>query len=225
MKAFKGELAVSQTNAYNISAYEFAVNEVMTKIINFLPINNKYYRYSSRIKDSKSIREKLTRKGYSISDITDIAGIRFVFGDFRYVFEDFTLEQFESILRDSSLNNLRDIKEYLSVFLHEIESAGNIFVYKFVQFIRENFDIVDETDYINFPKESGYQSYHITVRASNGYLVEIQARNLCQHMWSFLQHDSVYKNPDAGEFQDNYFKELASDIISAGKQYTLSNVS
>lgn len=63
-----------------------------------------------------------------------------------------------------------------------------------------NLVIVKEKDFINNPKDSGYESFHMIVKIpvalSNGVefiTVEIQIRTLIMDVWASLHHKLVYK--------------------------------
>ncbi len=65
---------------------------------------------------------------------------------------------------------------------------------------RNDFEIVEERDYITHKKLSGYRSYHIVIRypvqTINGekkILVEIQIRTLAMNFWATIEHSLNYK--------------------------------
>ncbi|NGP46165.1 GTP pyrophosphokinase family protein [Bacillaceae bacterium SIJ1] len=65
---------------------------------------------------------------------------------------------------------------------------------------RNDFEIVEERDYIAQKKESGYRSYHVVIRypveTHNGLkriLVEIQIRTLAMNFWATVEHSLNYK--------------------------------
>lgn len=65
---------------------------------------------------------------------------------------------------------------------------------------RKDFEIVEERDYINQKKESGYRSYHVVIRypvqTINGekvILAEIQIRTLAMNFWATIEHSLNYK--------------------------------
>ena len=76
-------------------------------------------------------------------------------------------------------------------------------------------NILNEKDYISYPKESGYSSYHLIVEVpvtlSQKILyvkVEIQIRTLAMDFWASLEHKMKYK-PDR-ELSKKESKELVS---------------
>ena len=65
---------------------------------------------------------------------------------------------------------------------------------------RNDFDIVEERDYILHRKESGYRSYHVvivypvqTINGEKKLLVEIQIRTLAMNFWATIEHSLNYK--------------------------------
>ncbi|HWT76442.1 MAG TPA: GTP pyrophosphokinase family protein [Mobilitalea sp.] len=75
-------------------------------------------------------------------------------------------------------------------------------IYKVVDIIRKRSDmkIVNEKDYINNAKKSGYRSYHLivsyaveTLKGKKELLVEIQIRTLAMNFWATIEHSLQYK--------------------------------
>jgi putative GTP pyrophosphokinase len=73
---------------------------------------------------------------------------------------------------------------------------------KVVELIRKrnDFEIVEERNYISHKKASGYRSYHLVIRypvqTINGekkILVEIQIRTLAMNFWATIEHSLNYK--------------------------------
>jgi len=65
---------------------------------------------------------------------------------------------------------------------------------------REDLEIVEERDYINHKKDSGYRSYHVvarypvqTFKGLKIILVEIQIRTLAMNFWATIEHSLNYK--------------------------------
>jgi putative GTP pyrophosphokinase len=65
---------------------------------------------------------------------------------------------------------------------------------------RNDFEIVEERNYISNKKKSGYRSYHMVIRypvqTINGekkILVEIQIRTLAMNFWATIEHSLNYK--------------------------------
>jgi putative GTP pyrophosphokinase len=66
--------------------------------------------------------------------------------------------------------------------------------------LRNDFEIVEERDYISHKKASGYRSYHVvirypvqTIQGEKKILVEIQIRTLAMNFWATIEHSLNYK--------------------------------
>lgn len=92
-------------------------------------------------------------------------------------------------------------------------------IYKVVDIIRRrngrDLTIVEEEDYVENTKESGYRSYHITIDypiiTANGRRVikcEIQIRTLAMNFWATIEHSLRYKY--SGNMPDDLKKRLNS---------------
>jgi len=57
-----------------------------------------------------------------------------------------------------------------------------------VKRVKESLDVIEEDDYITFPKE-GYRSYHLVIRTSDGLPKELQVRTKNQHIFAEWCHD------------------------------------
>jgi Uncharacterized protein conserved in bacteria len=84
---------------------------------------------------------------------------------------------------------------------------------------RKDFKIIQERDYINNQKASGYRSYHVVieypVETINGHetvLAEIQIRTLAMNFWATIEHSLNYKY-QGGDFPD----ELRERITKTAK--------
>ncbi|WP_153124956.1 GTP pyrophosphokinase [Peribacillus tepidiphilus] len=75
-------------------------------------------------------------------------------------------------------------------------------IMKVVQLLRQrnDFEIVEERDYISHKKASGYRSYHVVIRypvqtihGEKKILVEIQIRTLAMNFWATIEHSLNYK--------------------------------
>ncbi|MBO8156290.1 MAG: GTP pyrophosphokinase family protein [Bacillaceae bacterium] len=65
---------------------------------------------------------------------------------------------------------------------------------------RNDFDILEEKDYISQKKDSGYRSYHViieypveTIHGEKKILAEIQIRTLAMNFWATNEHSLNYK--------------------------------
>lgn len=76
---------------------------------------------------------------------------------------------------------------------------------------RHDMTIIQERDYINNMKASGYRSYHViieypvdTINGQKTVLAEIQIRTLAMNFWATIEHSLNYKYQ--GEFPDEIKK-------------------
>ena len=65
---------------------------------------------------------------------------------------------------------------------------------------RNDFEIVEERNYISHKKMSGYRSYHVVIRypvqtinGEKNILAEIQIRTLAMNFWATIEHSLNYK--------------------------------
>lgn len=65
---------------------------------------------------------------------------------------------------------------------------------------RNDFEVVEERDYISHEKTSGYRSYHVVIRypvqtihGEKKILAEIQIRTLAMNFWATIEHSLNYK--------------------------------
>lgn len=75
-------------------------------------------------------------------------------------------------------------------------------IYTIVELLRkrDDFDIIEEKDYIKHKKESGYRSYHViikypvqTIHGKKYVTAEIQIRTLAMNFWATNEHSLNYK--------------------------------
>lgn len=161
---------------------------------------------SSRIKKEKSIIDKVFRKKKSDvnidvkSNISDIAGVRIVFCAYDDVCN---LGVLDKNIHSWDKNTF---KKKMILSSSKDENCNIDIIYDFVNFLKTDgsYQIILEKDYISEPKNSGYQSFHIIIRASNGCEVEIQVRNYVQHLFDEFEHEARYKADDStrSEFGD-----------------------
>lgn len=171
---------------------------------------NTYAILGSRIKDDKSIQEKVIRKNISDfkNEITDIAGIRIIFCD--TIFKNINMEKLNNSFLDLSKENFVN----LMCNLAKLDDNFDInIINNFITYLKNNldFEIIEEINYIDYPKKSGYQSYHFVVLI-NGFKVEIQIRNLLQHLWAECEHRNVYKNKISNNENSKFYKEQSCFI-------------
>lgn len=117
-------------------------------------------------------------------------------------------------------------------------------IYTIVEIIRKRTDmrIVNEKDYINNAKPSGYRSYHViimypmeTIDGPKELQCEIQIRTLAMNFWATIEHSLKYKYDhyipdelakrlqraaDAAFRLDQEMGEIREDIIRAQELFT-----
>lgn len=96
-------------------------------------------------------------------------------------------------------------------------------VYDMVKIIKNSgqFEIVNEKDYIETPKDTGYISYHLIVRVpvhlnkNIEYIeAEIQIRTMAMDFWASIDHKIQYKLENAPEAMQNELYQRSLDIKS-----------
>lgn len=83
---------------------------------------------------------------------------------------------------------------------------------------RSDMKVVDERDYINHVKDSGYRSYHMivsyeveTLQGTKKICVELQIRTLGMNFWSTIEHSMQYK------YQKNIPDHIRKKLIKAAQ--------
>ncbi|WP_367370923.1 GTP pyrophosphokinase family protein [Pediococcus parvulus] len=93
-------------------------------------------------------------------------------------------------------------------------------IYQVVDLLRKRTDmtIIEERDYINNEKPSGYRSYHIVVEypvqlisGEKKILAEIQIRTLAMNFWATIEHSLNYK------YQGEFPKKLSDRLQRASE--------
>ncbi|EKU48101.1 GTP pyrophosphokinase [Staphylococcus massiliensis] len=107
---------------------------------------------------------------------------------------------------------------------------------------RKDFKVIEERDYINNMKESGYRSYHViisypieTLSGQKDILAEIQIRTLAMNFWATIEHTLRYKYDgdyppeiqnrleraaEAAYLLDEEMSEIKEEIQEAQKYYS-----
>ncbi|AKO91328.1 GTP pyrophosphokinase [Priestia filamentosa] len=83
---------------------------------------------------------------------------------------------------------------------------------------RNDFEVVEERNYITEKKESGYRSYHVvlrypvqTIEGEKKILVEIQIRTLAMNFWATIEHSLNYK------YSGNFPREIKERLQRASE--------
>lgn len=97
-------------------------------------------------------------------------------------------------------------------------------IYRVVDLIhqRQDMQVVEERDYIQNAKPSGYRSYHMVIEYSvflpegpKKIIAEIQIRTLAMNFWATVEHTLNYKYQ--GKYPDDISKRLKSTAEAAYK--------
>ncbi|WP_019240518.1 MULTISPECIES: GTP pyrophosphokinase [Bacillus] len=110
---------------------------------------------------------------------------------------------------------------------------------------RNDFEIVEERDYISHEKSSGYRSYHVvikypvqTIYGEKNILAEIQIRTLAMNFWATIEHSLNYKYKgqfpqdiklrlqraaEAAYLLDKEMSEIALEIQEAQRVFSRKN--
>ncbi len=114
----------------------------------------------------------------------------------------------------SAKDNLTDIAG-IRVICYFIEDIFNI-----LSLVKTQTDllILKESDYIHYPKSSGYKSYHMVlgvpvyrIEGMQYYPVEIQFRTLSMDFWASMEHRICYKGDTPEETTDD-FKKYSAEL-------------
>ena len=93
-------------------------------------------------------------------------------------------------------------------------------IYKVVDLIheRDDMEVIEERDYVQNAKPSGYRSYHMVISytvylptGSKKLLAEIQIRTLAMNFWATVEHTLNYK------YQDSYPKDISQRLKSTAE--------
>lgn len=88
------------------------------------------------------------------------------------------------------------------------------------------YEIVGFKDYINYPKENGYTSFHILVRipvyidgVSDYVNAEIQIRTIMMNMWASLHHKLCYEQNDTSSEVAEMLKTWAKELQEIDRDF------
>lgn len=205
----------------DLDAYQAALDEVdsylKSMLYRFCSNSSVAAMSSSRIKQEKSIIDKIFRKKKNNistdvkSNISDIAGVRIVFCAHDDVCN---LGVLDKNIHSWDKNTF---KKKIILASSKDENCSIDSIYDFVNFLRADgsYQIILEKDYISEPKKSGYQSFHIIIRASNGCEVEIQIRNYVQHLFDEFEHEVRYKADDSTRSEFGDFCTECADLLKS----------
>lgn len=134
--------------------------------------------------------------------------------------------------RVKTINSILDKAERMNLSLDEIgENMHDIAgvritcqfvedIYSVVELLKKRTDIkvIYERDYVTYPKESGYRSYHIhgfynleTIEGTKKVLFEVQIRTMAMNVWATVEHSLNYK------YQDEIPEKIQEKLIIAAE--------
>lgn len=141
--------------------------------------------------------------------------IEIINDDFKYIKKYNPIEHVKTRIKtaDSIINKLREnhldftienvIKYVNDIIGVRIVCSFKEDVYEIIDILKksQNIKVINEKDYINKPKSSGYRSYHIIVEVPVELInektfvkAEIQIRTLAMDLWASLDHKLSYKS-------------------------------
>ena len=147
----------------------------------------------------------------------------------------------KAVLRGINMDRLEEEMQDLAGLRIMVQFVEDIEAVVKIMRKRKDFEIIQERDYINNYKASGYRSYHIVLRypvetidGRKKILVEIQIRTLAMNFWATIEHSLHYKYN--GEFPrdlkerlersaeiayllDKEMSEIREEIIDAQRLY------
>lgn len=164
-------------------------------------------------------------------------------------------------VRVKTINSIIDKSKRMALRLDEIgekmhDIAGVRITCQFVEDIysvvsllkkRSDIEVVYERDYVTYPKETGYRSYHLhgyynleTIDGTRKVLFEVQIRTMTMNVWATVEHSLNYKYKDEipGEIQEKLIKaaeaafsldeeisQIRNEIREAQQQFILTKLS
>lgn len=135
----------------------------------------------------------------------------------------------ESIVKKLKRNGYEDSIENMIKYINDVAGVRLICsftsdIYRLAEMIGNQSDLKVLTikDYIKYPKESGYKSYHMLISVpiflSDSVVetkVEIQIRTIAMDFWASLEHKIYYKfEGNAPDYISRDLK-LCADMVSA----------
>lgn len=91
---------------------------------------------------------------------------------------------------ENALDNLNDIIG-IRIIVRFIDD-----IYSVKECVSNDYEVINEKDYIKKPKQNGYRSLHLIINYKfnkKNYPIEIQIRTISQDSWASLEHKMKYK--------------------------------
>jgi putative GTP pyrophosphokinase len=151
----------------------------------------------------EELKVKLKVMREQFDNLSDHSPIEFVTGRVKPI-PSILLKAKEKGLNSENFHEIQDIAG-LRVMCQFVDD-----IYTVIELIRgrNDFEIIEERDYISRNKVSGYRSYHVVisypVETINGevkVLAEIQVRTLAMNFWATIEHSINYKY--SGQIPEN----------------------
>ena len=186
--------------------------------------------------DELKVKLKGLRKQYEVGD--NASPIEFVTGRVKPITSIIDKANKRGIPFDRLREEMYDIAglRMMCQFVDDIDVVVNMLRQ------RQDFKVVEERDYINNTKQSGYRSYHViieypieTLSGQKMILAEIQIRTLAMNFWATIEHTLRYKYDgdypagiqqrleraaEAAYLLDEEMSEIKEEIQEAQKYYT-----
>ena len=134
-----------------------------------------------------------------------------------------TNESINRKLKSRNKNNIEDINDVVAAriicpFLGDISTIIDKIIFN------SEFEVIGFKDYVNFPKDNGYSSFHILVRIpvyidgkSEYVKAEIQVRTITMNMWASLHHKLCYENNDTSSVVAEMLKLWSRELRDIDK--------
>ena len=144
--------------------------------------------------DELKVKLKGLRKQYEVGE--DASPIEFVTGRVKPITSIIDKANKRGIPFDRLREEMYDIAglRMMCQFVDDIDVVVNMLRQ------RQDFKVIEERDYINNTKQSGYRSYHViieypieTLNGQKAILAEIQIRTLAMNFWATIEHTLRYK--------------------------------
>ena len=177
-----------KTNTFEkiMAIYEMAINELETKINNLKKEYQVFYNYD--LVDHVNTRIKTPK---SIINKMNKKGYELTYK-----------EMIENINDIAGVRIVCQLKDYIFKIRNLLEKIPGLIIEK-------------EKDYVTYPKESGYSSYHLILKVpitlSNQIIyvkIEVQIRTLAMDFWATIEHKVKYKSEQ--EINKKVSKELVN---------------
>lgn len=191
-----------------------------SKALSFVVPSNRAERISQEEYDQlvEPYREALTRLEVRMSGLNE---------DYRKKYRDYPIHNIQARIKSRksiekklayrnlpisayvAKDNLTDIAG-IRVICYFVED-----IFSILSIVKSQNDllILKESDYIHYPKSSGYQSYHMVlgvpvyrIEGMQYYPVEIQFRTLSMDFWASMEHRICYKGKTSDETTDDFRK-------------------